>query len=78
MAAYPPPSFQARDGMPGERVPGLPAVVGHHDQHQPPPPRHQLGHQHPHLLLPQLAVQAGVQKGLRQTMKGREREKQPL
>ena len=55
--------------MPVARLPGLSAVVWHHDQHQPPPPRHQLRHQHPRLLRTQLAVQAGVQKGLWETLK---------
>ena len=29
----------------------LPDLAGHHGEGQPPPPRHQLGRQHSHLLL---------------------------
>ena len=38
-------------------------------EREPPAPLPQLSHQHPHLLLPQLQVQGGVQEGLQEDLK---------
>ena len=61
--------FQSRNGVHAERPEGLSPVDRHRHRHQPPPARHQLGHQHPRLLRTLLTVQAGVQKGLQETLK---------
>ena len=59
------PSLERLRG--GGREARAPVVQLHH-RPQPPPPRRQLGHQHPRLHKSQLAVSGGVQEGVRQML----------